>query len=451
MAREIIFTKTPTGSNALSFSTLRNILNGSTSGTTKLSQYYKGTFNVPDSSTNQSVPVSGLSRVVCKITGTEYNVNTNSLFTVDGNNEYGSSLRKTLEVDGFIGASSINDVALRINPGLGGGTFQIQVNSGRSIQGHRGVGGGGGGQGGGGDAGGGGGPAIINENGGSVSLFGGGTIASGGGGAGGGGGGGRQGDGGRNFFSVCRGDFCFGQDRYCGRGVGGGGQGGAGGGTGGAGAGSLWTGSTVVSVGAQGGSGGGDPRGGSGGTGGGIGAAGGGGQSGATGPDGPGGNCQGGGAGQAGGPGGPGGGLGAIPYFTGNNGIPVPQYAVNQVVGQECYTQCYKGGCQEICNDVYGDVYYDHAPAESGTVAVYPYLSGGTGSGATMNWQWWSQNGRVAWQLNSGGSNYVSGSTVYFTAGSRGTYYPGIPNVGGPATPAIIGPNVTNSGVNLYG
>jgi len=450
MAQQIIFTKTPNDGNPLSFSTLRDILNGNTSGSTSLSEYYKGTFNVPDSSINQSVPTSGnpisfsqlrgrLSRVICKITGTEYNVNTNSLFTVDGNNEYGSSLRKTLEVDGFIGASSINETAIRINPGLGGASFQIQVNSGRSVLGHRGVAGAAGGQGGNGQSGQAGGPSIINENGGSVSLFGGGTVASGGSGGGGGGGGGAQGNPGRNNYSVCRGDFCFGQDQNCGRSVGGGGQGGGNGGAGGSGAGSLWTGSTVVSTDSQGGQGGGGPRGAGGGSGGTLGVVGQAGSKGQGGPSGPGGNCQGGGAGQGGGEGGAGGGLAGISFFSGDNGIAVPTYTKKVQTGSI------------FGKPVFKTQTFNHDPSHNGTATVYPNLSGAPGSGAIMNWQRWSQNDRVAWQLASGGSNYASGSTVYFTAGAYGTYYPTIPNTGGTPVSAIIGPNVTVSGVTVYG
>lgn len=139
--------------------------------------------------------------------------------------------------------------------------------------------------------------------------------------------------------------------------------------------------------------------------------------------------------------------IGALSSY--NNGIGVPTYTVNQVVGQNCYDQCYKGGCNQICEDVYGDVTYEHSPAESGTVS----MSGGNGSGATVTWYYWSQNGRVSWNISSGGNFYVNGDSLTFTAGSRGTYTvtvslnssPGAD--GGPGGRALV----LNQNTKIYG
>lgn len=332
MAKELVYTKTPNNDNPLSLSTLRDILNGATGTTqTKLSDYYKGSFNVPDATVNQSVPVAGsgpgganppisfsqlrgrLSRIACKITGTEYNVNTNSLFTLDGNNEYGGNLRKSVQlVSATVGASAQGNYAFTVNAGLGGNSLDIDVGPSAQIIGYRGAqGGAGGGQGSAGGQGSSGGPAFINSSGKTVNVYGGGTVKGGGGAGGGGGGGGREGNAGRNSFGQCNGWFCPSQRQVCGNTVGGGGQGGGGGGTGGLGSGSLWNGSTIFYASKTAGDGGQGPRGAGGGSGGEIGQGGQAGGQGTSGPTGPGGNCQGGGGGQGGGSAGPGGSAGA--------------------------------------------------------------------------------------------------------------------------------------------
>lgn len=101
-----------------------------------------------------------------------------------------------------------------------------------------------------------------------------------------------------------------------------------------------------------------------------------------------------------------------------DNGIGVPTYQSYEVVGQDCYDQCYKGGCNQICNDVYGYVTREYGPSESANAG----LSGGNGSGAVVTWYWWSQNGRVSWGLADGGSRYANGDSLSFVAGSRGTF-----------------------------
>lgn len=107
--------------------------------------------------------------------------------------------------------------------------------------------------------------------------------------------------------------------------------------------------------------------------------------------------------------------FGVIPSFSGDNGIPIPTYQVYQVVGQDCYTD--ENG-DTICNDVYGYVTYNYDPTETGVASV----SGGGGSGAQVQWYWWTQNGRVSWNLASNGNSYENGSSISFVAGSHGTF-----------------------------
>jgi len=202
----------------------------------------------------------------------------------------------------------------------------------------------------------------------------------------------------------------------------------------------LWTGSTVISVNYQGGQAGGGPRGAGGGSGGFLGEIGQTGGTGSGGPNGPGGNCQGGGAGQSGGQGGAGGGKAGISYFSGDNGIAIPTYTTQVQTGTIFGKKIFK------------TVTVNHNPSQTGTASVSPTLSGAPGSGATVNWQRWSQNNRVAWQLASGGSNYASGSTVVFTAGAYGTFTQTIPKTGGTSVSAIVGPNVSvQFPLNVYG
>jgi len=106
-----------------------------------------------------------------------------------------------------------------------------------------------------------------------------------------------------------------------------------------------------------------------------------------------------------------------------DNGIGIPQYYT--VVGQDCYTD---GDGNQICNDVYGCV--DYGPSQSGTAS----LSGGNGTGATVNWYFWGQTSdgscnypnqvcnRVSWGINNPGQSYASGDSLSFVAGSHGTF-----------------------------
>jgi len=317
MTKELQYTKTPNDTNPLSFSTLRNILNGATSGETSLGQYYKGSFNVPNAFINNSVPTSGaisfsdlrgrLSRITCRITGTETNIQTGTLFNLDGTNEYGGALRKEVFVDGAtVVSDNLNTPAFNVTAGLGGTAMTVNVGAQGKIYGKNGAGGPGGAQGTIGGSGQAGGPSFVNNSSKSIYVQGGGTVKGGAGGGGGGGGGGKQGSAGRNSYDQCDGWFCPSPRQVCGRGVGGGNQ--AGGSGGSAGAGMPPTNPYLEGQAGQAGQG---PRGGAGGAGGIVGGAGQNGQAGGQGPTGPGGNCQGGGAGQAGGGEGPAGATGS--------------------------------------------------------------------------------------------------------------------------------------------
>ena len=307
MAQQVIFTKTPNDNNPLSLSTLRNILNGATDGETSLGQYYRGSFNVPNATINQSVPTSGaisfsnlrgrLSRITCRITGTETNIQTSTLFNLEGNDEYTGELRKEVFVDGAtIVSNNLNTPAFNVTAGLGGVSMTVKVDSPGKILGMNGAGGQGGSQGQTGGPGQAGGPSFVNASSKGIYIQGGGTVKGGAGGGGGGGGGGRQGSPGRNSYDQCDGWFCPSPRQVCGRGVGGGNQ--AGGSGGNAGAGMPPASFFQQGYAGQAGQG---PRGGAGGAGGVVGGAGQNGQAGGQGPSGPGGNCQGGGAGQEGG------------------------------------------------------------------------------------------------------------------------------------------------------
>jgi len=307
MAKELQYTKTPNDGNPLSFSTLRNILNGATSGETSLGQYYKGSFNVPNAVINNSVPTSGaisfsnlrgrLSRITCRITGTETNIQTGTLFNLEGTNEYTGELRKEVFVDGAtVVSDNLNTPAFNVTANLGGVSMTVKVGAQGKIYGKNGAGGPGGAEGAVGGAGQAGGPSFVNSSTKGIYIEGGGTVRGGAGGGGGGGGGGRQGSAGRNSYDQCDGWFCPSQRQVCGRGVGGGNQPGGSGGN--AGAGMPPTSFFQQGFAGQSGFG---PRGGKGGDGGVVGGAGQNGQAGGQGPNGPSGNCQGGGAGQAGG------------------------------------------------------------------------------------------------------------------------------------------------------
>ena len=106
-----------------------------------------------------------------------------------------------------------------------------------------------------------------------------------------------------------------------------------------------------------------------------------------------------------------------------DNGIGIPQYYT--VVGQG--TGVDENG-NEFTYDIYGCV--DHGPSQSGTAS----LSGGNGSGATVNWYFWGQTSdgscnypnqtlnRVSWNIANPGSSYFAGDSLTFVAGGNGTF-----------------------------
>ena len=103
-----------------------------------------------------------------------------------------------------------------------------------------------------------------------------------------------------------------------------------------------------------------------------------------------------------------------------DNGIPIPTYQSYEQVGQNCYDVCPggKAGCYQQCDPVYGYVTREYGPAASGTANI----TGGSGTKATMSWYYWSQNGRISWQINNPGIGYIQGDNVSFAAAGYGSF-----------------------------
>ena len=301
-------------SGSLSFSTLRNILKETTSGSVKLSDYYRNGGIVPSASVNTNIPTSGaislskfrgaISKINTTITGVELILTASNLFKNPANNtsEYGYNIRKIATINGTVTAGGNLSVGMNVDAGSPS-PIELNIVSG-GIFGGRGTGGAASASGNPGSA-----ALLLNA---STKIYGSGAIRAGGGGGGGGGTGGTEGQGGANYQGRCCGWFCPNQScGDCNRGIGSGNNAGGAGGAGGSGTGYIWNGSTLTlaSTTAQGGSnpGNGGGAGGTGGSGGGWATNGQAGQTGQTGATGPGGNCKGGTGGQAGQAGGSGG------------------------------------------------------------------------------------------------------------------------------------------------
>ena len=249
------------------------------SGNNNIGSYYRGG-GVANITQNNNVPTSGqisfgnLRNVVSAVTA-QVNGNWTHLqarYEIYGNNIYQSNLKKTMNINGNVGAADNNDPAIRFNSG-GNGVIELNVvNTGGSpvVRGYSGNSGSSNS-----GTGGGGGIALVASS--NVRVP---TshynnrIKGGGGGGGGGGKGGKGGGGGHGGGRRCKGWFCGGSYRVCSNNGGAGGNGGNGG-AGGRGAGYYWNSATGQWVAAStggsngsGGAGGSSRSGGTGGTGG---------------------------------------------------------------------------------------------------------------------------------------------------------------------------------------